>query len=317
MPATVVVGTQWGDEGKGKLTDILAGEMDMVVRYQGGHNAGHTIVVGERSFAVRLVPERASSTRTSSTSSATASWSTPASCSASSTRSSQQGIDTDNLVVSGNAHLILPVPRRARRRVRAPPRQEQARHHQERHRPGLRRQGGPRRPAGAGPARPEDLPREARGRARPEGGDPGQGLQPPGADGRRDLRPVPRRDRPAARAPHRRLGQPHPRGPRGRQAGDVRGRPGDVPRPRPRHVSVRHVVEPGRRRRLRRRRRRAPPHRPRHRHHQGVPDPRRLGAVPHRAARSPRATSATASSTAATSTAPTPAAAAGPGGSTR
>ena len=58
MPATVVVGTQWGDEGKGKLTDILAGEMDMVVRYQGGHNAGHTIVVGERSFAVRLVPER-------------------------------------------------------------------------------------------------------------------------------------------------------------------------------------------------------------------------------------------------------------------
>ena len=56
MPATVVVGTQWGDEGKGKLTDILAGEMDMVVRYQGGHNAGHTIVVGERSFAVRLVP---------------------------------------------------------------------------------------------------------------------------------------------------------------------------------------------------------------------------------------------------------------------
>ncbi len=47
MPGTVVVGTQWGDEGKGKLTDLLAGQMDMVVRYQGGHNAGHTIVVGE------------------------------------------------------------------------------------------------------------------------------------------------------------------------------------------------------------------------------------------------------------------------------
>ena len=38
MPATVVVGTQWGDEGKGKLTDLLAADMDMVVRYQGGHN---------------------------------------------------------------------------------------------------------------------------------------------------------------------------------------------------------------------------------------------------------------------------------------
>lgn len=56
MGATVVVGTQWGDEGKGKLTDLLAAEMEMVVRYQGGHNAGHTIVVGEESFALQLVP---------------------------------------------------------------------------------------------------------------------------------------------------------------------------------------------------------------------------------------------------------------------
>ena len=56
MPATVVVGTQWGDEGKGKLTDLLAKEMDVVVRYQGGHHAGHTIVVGDESFALQLVP---------------------------------------------------------------------------------------------------------------------------------------------------------------------------------------------------------------------------------------------------------------------
>ena len=56
MGATVVVGTQWGDEGKGKLTDLLAAEMEMVVRYQGGHNAGHTIVVGEESFVLQLVP---------------------------------------------------------------------------------------------------------------------------------------------------------------------------------------------------------------------------------------------------------------------
>ncbi len=56
MPATVIVGTQWGDEGKGKLTDLLAKEMSMVVRYQGGHNAGHTIVVDGESFALQLIP---------------------------------------------------------------------------------------------------------------------------------------------------------------------------------------------------------------------------------------------------------------------
>src|SRR5579862_7137706 len=56
LPATVVVGTQWGDEGKGKLTDLLAKDMRLVVRYQGGHNAGHTIVVGGESFALQLIP---------------------------------------------------------------------------------------------------------------------------------------------------------------------------------------------------------------------------------------------------------------------
>ena len=56
MPASVVVGTQWGDEGKGKLTDLVAKEMDLVVRYQGGHNAGHTVVVDGETFALQLVP---------------------------------------------------------------------------------------------------------------------------------------------------------------------------------------------------------------------------------------------------------------------
>jgi adenylosuccinate synthase len=56
VPATVVVGTQWGDEGKGKLTDLLAKEMSMVVRYQGGHNAGHTVVVDGESYALQLIP---------------------------------------------------------------------------------------------------------------------------------------------------------------------------------------------------------------------------------------------------------------------
>jgi len=56
VPATIVVGTQWGDEGKGKFTDLVAREMDVVVRYQGGHNAGHTLVVDGETFALQLVP---------------------------------------------------------------------------------------------------------------------------------------------------------------------------------------------------------------------------------------------------------------------
>src|SRR5713101_5475121 len=56
MSGTVIVGTQWGDEGKGRFTDYLAQESDLVVRYQGGHNAGHTIVVDGAVFALQLVP---------------------------------------------------------------------------------------------------------------------------------------------------------------------------------------------------------------------------------------------------------------------
>jgi adenylosuccinate synthase len=56
VPATIMVGTQWGDEGKGKFTDLLAKEMHVVVRYQGGHNAGHTLVVDGESYALQLVP---------------------------------------------------------------------------------------------------------------------------------------------------------------------------------------------------------------------------------------------------------------------
>jgi adenylosuccinate synthase len=56
MPGIALVGTQWGDEGKGKVTDLLAAETDLVVRYQGGNNAGHTIVVDGERYALHLVP---------------------------------------------------------------------------------------------------------------------------------------------------------------------------------------------------------------------------------------------------------------------
>ena len=56
MAGLVIVGTQWGDEGKGKIVDLLSDRADLVVRYQGGHNAGHTIVLGSNTFILHLVP---------------------------------------------------------------------------------------------------------------------------------------------------------------------------------------------------------------------------------------------------------------------
>ena len=56
MPALVLVGAQWGDEGKGKATDLLGGQVDYVVRYQGGNNAGHTVVIGDQEYALHLLP---------------------------------------------------------------------------------------------------------------------------------------------------------------------------------------------------------------------------------------------------------------------
>ena len=56
MKNVVVVGSQWGDEGKGKIVDWLSSEADVVVRFQGGHNAGHTLVIDKKVFKLRLLP---------------------------------------------------------------------------------------------------------------------------------------------------------------------------------------------------------------------------------------------------------------------
>jgi len=106
----VVVGTQWGDEGKGKLTDLLAKEMSMVVRYQGGHNAGHTIVVDGEAFALQLVP-----------SGVLYPFITPVIGNGvvvdpgvlldEVDMLTARGVDCSRLRVSGNAHLIMPYHR--------------------------------------------------------------------------------------------------------------------------------------------------------------------------------------------------------------
>ena len=107
MPATIIVGTQWGDEGKGRFTDLFAKEMHLVVRYQGGHNAGHTLVVDGETFALQLIP-----------SGVLYGHITPVIGNGvvvdpkvlldEVAMLEARGIDCSRLKVSGNAHLILP-----------------------------------------------------------------------------------------------------------------------------------------------------------------------------------------------------------------
>ncbi|MGA2969738.1 MAG: adenylosuccinate synthase [Acidimicrobiales bacterium] len=107
MPATVVVGTQWGDEGKGKLTDLLARDMDVVVRYQGGHNAGHRIVVDGEAFALQLVPSGILYPHITPVI-GNGVVVDPEVLLTEMDRLSAKNIDVSRLVVSGNAHLIMP-----------------------------------------------------------------------------------------------------------------------------------------------------------------------------------------------------------------
>ena len=107
VPATVVVGTQWGDEGKGKLTDLLAKEMSMVVRYQGGHNAGHTIVVDGETFALQLIPSGVLYGHITPVI-GNGVVVDPGVLLEEVDRLETKGIDCSRLRVSGNAHLIMP-----------------------------------------------------------------------------------------------------------------------------------------------------------------------------------------------------------------
>ena len=80
MANVAIIGAQWGDEGKGKVVDWLASRADIVVRFQGGHNAGHTLVVGDQTYKLSLLGPPAAWCAASSASSATAWWSTPRRC---------------------------------------------------------------------------------------------------------------------------------------------------------------------------------------------------------------------------------------------
>ncbi|MGI8407579.1 MAG: adenylosuccinate synthase [Actinomycetota bacterium] len=107
MPGTALVGIQWGDEGKGKVTDLLAEHTDVVVRYQGGNNAGHTIVVEGERYALHLIPTGilyAHCTPVIGPGVVVH----PAVLIEEMDSLSARGIDTSKLLLSGNAHLIMP-----------------------------------------------------------------------------------------------------------------------------------------------------------------------------------------------------------------
>jgi adenylosuccinate synthase len=107
MPAIVLVGAQWGDEGKGKATDLLGERVDYVVRYQGGNNAGHTVVIGEESYALHLLPSGVLSPQVVPVI-GNGVVIDPEVLLAEIDGLASRGVSCDRLLISANAHLIMP-----------------------------------------------------------------------------------------------------------------------------------------------------------------------------------------------------------------
>ena len=279
MPATVIVGAQWGDEGKGKIVDLLARDSDVVCRYQGGPNAGHTIVIDGQRFALHHVPSGILSGKLCVVGAGCVV--DPGLLVDELDELEGRGISTETVRISGNAHLIMPwhvaVDSASERKL------------------GRLQIGTTRR--GIGPAyadkaarigiRVQDIldPKILRQKfetalaetnlvlERIHGVPPLEVEELAGAHGGLRGAPAPVRRR------HVAAGRP---GAARREARPPGGRAGDAARPRPRHVSVRDLVQSRRRRRYDRSRHRPDAHRPRPRRRQGLRHARGRGPVPDR-----------------------------------
>jgi adenylosuccinate synthase len=111
MPATIVIGAQWGDEGKGKIANLLARDADMIVRYQGGNNAGHTIVIGDDTYALSLIPSGVIYPDVTPII-GNGCVIDPRVLRDEMDMLRGRGIDPDAVRISGNAHLIMPYHRK-------------------------------------------------------------------------------------------------------------------------------------------------------------------------------------------------------------
>ena len=110
MPAITLVGAQWGDEGKGKATDLVGEQVDYVVRYQGGNNAGHTVVIGDEKYALHLLPSGILSPNVVPVI-ANGVVIDPGVLLEELNGLKERGVDTSHLLISANAHLIMPYHR--------------------------------------------------------------------------------------------------------------------------------------------------------------------------------------------------------------
>ena len=239
MAGIVIIGAQWGDEGKGKITDLLAENADLVIRFQGGNNAGHTIVRDGVKWKFHLIP------------SGILYPGKPCAIGNGVVIDPKVLTDElDDLRAKGDRPLRPEdqrqrapdhaVPHAARPRGRDEARQAPDRHDAARHRPGLRRQGGAPRDPRAGPARREDPEEEDHGRDGAQAALAAPVRQVAGPRPAVDDRGLPDL-RPPDRAVHRRHRAAHLEAPRRGRRRHLRGRPGHAARHRPRHVSVRHA----------------------------------------------------------------------------
>ncbi len=164
MPATVIVGLQWGDEGKGKTTDFLAEQVAMVVRYQGGDNAGHTVVSGDEVFKLRLTPSGVLYPHITSVI-GNGVVVNPVTLIDELDMLASRGIDVSRVRVSRSAHVIMPYHVALDVANEARLDGDEGRHDRARDRADLRRPGLAPRPAHGGPARPGRPARADRARA--------------------------------------------------------------------------------------------------------------------------------------------------------
>ena len=251
MANVVVVGSQWGDEGKGKIVDWLSEQADIVVRFQGGHNAGHTLVIDGTTYKLSLLPSGVVRPGKLSVI-GNGVVIDPRALLEEIDRLKGQGVDVtpQKPAHRRERHADPAAAPGARRHSRILQRAHAGRHHPSRHRPGLRGQGRPARHPGqwTWPIRWRSSARSSGLLIHHNALRRGLGLEEVGVDTvhrqlaeRRPARVALHGFGVVAARPEAAGGQAHP----------VRRRAGRAARHRPRHLSVRDLVQHGRRRRRR------------------------------------------------------------------